>query len=583
MWDEDEFDDEDDSGDDFELVSLDHFDVLPIQPVASASPPGPDRSRCRRRRRPGRRRAPRRFVAEGHGHPGRGRPRDGRPPAGRDRGAYCRRGDSASTRVTTSRRARPATGTAEITPGPAKIAHEVMRPPLSVPSTVAEVPRPPMIVTSTVAGADDAGSIRPDRPAPAPLAGLGGPIEPARSADEVPAGASLFDDEPMPPPAEEIATAADSAPAPSPCHRASEPSISGAPVVVDRDLSRPELATPALELPGEVRVRAGEATKLRVRVDRDGGSTPATLRFEGTPRGISVDGLAIPADVQETEVVVSAAPDAPPAVADVGVSAEVGDRRAEARVRLSVLPSAASEAYSRGRELLARGEQGPGDRGVQRGDQARSRARLGVLLPGHRRPHRRASARCAGRLHRGDPAQAGHRHRLRGPGPDSLRDGGPHQGAGGLRRGDPAQAQQRDHPRRTRPDLRRPGPVRPGPGGLQRGDPAQARERRGPLPAGQDPLLFRGTTPVRSWTSPRRSGSTRPMPGPIGIEAMPSRGWATGHAPTPIVRWSTGSPGVRPARSSSGRLSRCQLLPRRRPGRATGAGRSERPGSASPP
>ena len=56
-------------------------------------------------------------------------------------------------------------------------------------------------------------------------------------------------------------------------------------------------------------------------------------------------------------MVVSAAPDAPPSVADVGVSAEVGDRRAEARVRLRVLPSAASEAYTRGRELLARGEQ----------------------------------------------------------------------------------------------------------------------------------------------------------------------------------------------------------------------------------
>ena len=135
------------------------------------------------------------------------------------------------------------------------------------------------------------------------------------------------------------------------------------------DLPRPGLATPALELPGEVRVRAGETTKLRVRVDRDGGSGPAALRFAGIPRGVSVDGLAIPADVQETEVVVSAAPDAPPSVADVGVSAEVGDRRAEARVRLSVLPSAASEAYSRGRELLARGEQARAIAGVQRGDQ----------------------------------------------------------------------------------------------------------------------------------------------------------------------------------------------------------------------
>ena len=56
-------------------------------------------------------------------------------------------------------------------------------------------------------------------------------------------------------------------------------------------------------------------------------------------------------------MVVSAAPDAPPSVAEVGVSAEVGERRAEARVRLRVLPSAASEAYARGRELLARGEQ----------------------------------------------------------------------------------------------------------------------------------------------------------------------------------------------------------------------------------
>ena len=126
--------------------------------------------------------------------------------------------------------------------------------------------------------------------------------------------------------------------------------------MVDRDLSRPGRTTPTLDLPGEVRVRAGETTKVRVRVDRDGGSEPVTLRFEGAPRGVSVDGPTIPADVQETEVVVSAAPDAPPSVADLGVSAIVGDRRAEARVRLSVLPSEASEAYSRGRDLLARGE-----------------------------------------------------------------------------------------------------------------------------------------------------------------------------------------------------------------------------------
>jgi len=128
------------------------------------------------------------------------------------------------------------------------------------------------------------------------------------------------------------------------------------PVVVDRDPPRPEPATPTLELPGEVRVRAGEKARILVRVDRDDSSTPATLRFEGTPRGISIDGLAIPADVQEAEVVVSATPDAPTAMAYLEVSAEVGDRRAEARVRLSVLPSAASQAYSRGRELLARGE-----------------------------------------------------------------------------------------------------------------------------------------------------------------------------------------------------------------------------------
>ena len=103
--------------------------------------------------------------------------------------------------------------------------------------------------------------------------------------------------------------------------------------------------------------------------------------------------------------------------------------------------------------------------------------------------------------------------------------------AGRLRRSDPAQALQRDHPRSPRPALRRPGPVRPCPGRLQRGDPARTPNKaEAYYRRGQTRDYSGGQCRARSWTSPRRSSSTRPMPGPIAIGAMPSRGWATGHS-----------------------------------------------------
>ena len=372
--------------------------------------------------RPGGLRDPGRPLTADPGHSGRGRAPDGRPLAGRDRGADLGGGLRRNSPTHGRDLSRPRPGQARAHPGPAKIAHEVLRPPPVVQSTIEKVPRPPKIVTSTVAGGADAGSIPPDRPAPRPTSPASGlAIEPARSdtrCRQGPLGSTTS--RCLPPPRNSRWRPAPARP--SPCPRAGGPRSPGrATGSVTGRSCRPD-DRPS-NCPREVRVRAGETTKFRVRVDRGGGSGPAVLRFAGISRGVSVDGPAIPADAQETEVVVSAAPDAPPSVADVGVSAEVGDRRAEARVRLRVLPSAASEAYARGRELLARGEQARASAEFSQAIKARSRACLGVLLPGHRRPHGRASAQGAGRLHRGDPAQAGHRHRVRGPGPDSLETG----------------------------------------------------------------------------------------------------------------------------------------------------------------
>ena len=333
---------------------------------------------------------------------------------------------------------------------------------------------------------------------------------------------------------------------------------------------------------GRGEVRAGETTKFRVRVAREGGSRPVTLRFEGTPRGISVGGLAIPANAQEAEVVVSATSDAPPSVANVGVSAEVGDRRAEARVRLSVLPSAASEAYSRGRELL-RGARGQGDRGVQRGDQARSWARLGVLLPGHHRPHRRASARCAGRLHQGDPAQAGHRHRLRGPGPDSLRDGGPLRALADY-----------DEAIRLKPNnaitLGARGRIYADLGQYDRAL-ADYSEVIRLKPESAEAHYLRGKT---RYISGDNAGAVVDFTEAIKLD--PTHAWAYRHRGDAFARLGNRAradadramvdrlarPSARPVKFREN--LRCQLLPRRSPGRATGAvpSRAAR-ASASPP
>ena len=347
-WNEAEADDEV-AGDDFELALHDPVDVIPAGSVASASPPEP-------------------FPSEGDG-PAACVTRGGISPrvmvtraavalvmAGLVLAAPEAQTSAGRLRripVTTRRdQSRPRAEPAEPTPGPPKIAHEVWRPRLAVPSTVGKVQRPPMIVTSTVAGDPEAGSIQPDPPAPMIA------IEPARSSREVPAEPPLLDDEPEPPGAERIAMAP--APLPDPLSLPSSERSLELPGLTPgvADLGEPRLATatPTLALPREVRVRAGEAAKLLVRLDREGGSGPVALRFAGIPKGVTLDGPAIPADAKETEVAVSAAPVAPPGVADVGVTALVGAIRAQARVRIHVLPSVAAEAYTRGRELLARGE-----------------------------------------------------------------------------------------------------------------------------------------------------------------------------------------------------------------------------------
>ncbi len=373
LWDEDDGH-EDESGEDFELASIDHYDLFSTNSGASASWSGPAAVPS-----PSAKAAPAVLMPRGGSSPRVMVTRaavalvtaglllaatEARTSAGRLRRI------SVTTRPEVS---RPRPGQAKPAPGPANLDHEERRSPLAVASTVAKVPRPPTIVTSTIEGDREAGPTGSERPAPALE------IKPAQSAQEIAAGPPPLIDDPTPPGAEEVTVAADPLPDPLPVPSGSPilaaPDVADpgpprpqpgtptldlpgdAPDVADRGLPRPQPATPTLELPSEVRVRAGETAKVRVRVDREGGSGPAVLRFSGMSRGVSVDGPAIPADAKETEVVVSAVPDALPVVAEIGVSAEVGDRRAEARVRLTVLPSASSEAYTRGRVLLTRGEQ----------------------------------------------------------------------------------------------------------------------------------------------------------------------------------------------------------------------------------
>ena len=228
----------------------------------------------------------------GGGHTGRGRPRDGRPLAGCDRGEDVGGAASPHPPHRPPRRLLPATGTGRDRPGPAAIDHEVMRPALAIPSTVANLPRPPRIVTSTVREAQDADPIRPDPPVAASASrSSGGVVGPTRPESGLPAGASPFDNEPVPPSAEEIAEAAVSPPellSPETGEPVTDPPTLRPGIQKELPVSGP--FTPTLELPDEVRVRAGESTKLRVRVDRGGGSLPAGLRFAGTPEGISSPG-----------------------------------------------------------------------------------------------------------------------------------------------------------------------------------------------------------------------------------------------------------------------------------------------------
>ena len=164
--------------------------------------------------------------------------------------------------------------------------------------------------------------------------------------------------------------------------------------------------TPTLEVPRRFRVRAGESTKLRVRVDRGRDSMPTAISFAGTPEGICHQ-AGDPRRREEAEVVVSATRCA----AVAGRSRGLG--RAGRPPCRGACPSPRAAVgglggLHRGRSSW-RGRRASGERGIDAAIE---------LDPGHAwaycfraiTTHLTGRPRRTGRLHRSDPAQAGHRH-----------------------------------------------------------------------------------------------------------------------------------------------------------------------------
>jgi Flp pilus assembly protein TadD len=118
----------------------------------------------------------------------------------------------------------------------------------------------------------------------------------------------------------------------------------------------PGVVTPIIILPAEVKIAAGTAAKLHIRVLRPDRAKPVQLDFQGLPRGISATGLTIPAGRDSADVVLSASAQPPPGIAEVKIAFTMGSERGAAATRINVLPPPpATVAFQRGLAALYRG------------------------------------------------------------------------------------------------------------------------------------------------------------------------------------------------------------------------------------
>ncbi len=118
----------------------------------------------------------------------------------------------------------------------------------------------------------------------------------------------------------------------------------------------PEVVTPTIALPAEVKMTPGTAAKVHVRVQRRDVARPVQLDLRGLPRGISADGLTIPAGRDSADVVLASSGEPSPGIAEVKVAFTAGSERGEAATRIHVLPPPpAAVAYKRGLAALDAG------------------------------------------------------------------------------------------------------------------------------------------------------------------------------------------------------------------------------------
>jgi Flp pilus assembly protein TadD len=123
----------------------------------------------------------------------------------------------------------------------------------------------------------------------------------------------------------------------------------------DRPIT-PEVVTPVIALPAEVKVIPGTAAKLHIRVQRREVAKPVQLVFRGLPRGISAAGLTIPAGRDSADVVLASSAEPPPGIAEVKVAFTSGSEHGEAATRINVLPPPpATVAYQRGMAAFGAG------------------------------------------------------------------------------------------------------------------------------------------------------------------------------------------------------------------------------------
>ena len=98
-----------------------------------------------------------------------------------------------------------------------------------------------------------------------------------------------------------------------------------------------------LDLPGTLTLRAGERTRIPIRLVRRGWDGAVGLAFEGNPEGITIAGRSIPAGADEAVIEVEAAPTALASRSQILVVGTGGGRTAAGKLSLTIEPTGAVE------------------------------------------------------------------------------------------------------------------------------------------------------------------------------------------------------------------------------------------------